>query len=116
MFVSQAINLLLTNHASARGDYPQGVSFHVQSCRYQANCRVGGKPKYLGLFDTVSEAEVAYLVFKAELVIGVAHEKGAEANPKLQVGLLAHAKALSDRASRLKNSDNSHEIEEEKGQ
>jgi len=59
-FISKSLNSLLTAHNAARGDYPMGVSWHEPNKKYQATIRINGKKKYLGYFQTASEAKAAY--------------------------------------------------------
>ncbi|MBL4940062.1 MAG: hypothetical protein JKY81_00195 [Colwellia sp.] len=102
MFVSRSINILFTDSAAARGDLPQGVCFNKPAGKYQANCRVNGKLKYLGLFIKASVAEKAYLSFKSALVKKVAFEEEAASNPKLQAALLIHADLFKQKAEDIK--------------
>jgi hypothetical protein len=39
---------------------PKGVTLHRKSGRWQAQIKIAGKSKYLGLFDTPEAAHVAY--------------------------------------------------------
>lgn len=45
----------------------KGVSFHPSSKKWQANIRVGGKQRYLGLFNTPEFAYEAYKLAAIEL-------------------------------------------------
>lgn len=60
-FIPAALNAFLTDHRSARGEFPIGVSLH--SCgKFQAKCRdpfTGGQG-YIGLFDTAELAHEAW--------------------------------------------------------
>jgi hypothetical protein len=68
IFIPQALNKLLTDHARFRGVYPQGVYFDKQAGKFKAQCNVNGKLKNLGRFLTVSEAEATYKAFKSDLI------------------------------------------------
>lgn len=102
IFVSGTINHLLTDSSAARGEYPQGTSLHKRSGKYAAQCNVSGKIKYLGLFTTITEAEYAYLIFKANLIKKTAYEPEVASNPKLQVALLRYADMFSKKSDKLK--------------
>ena len=67
-FVPQQLNALLTDHAAARGQYPQGVSAHKGTGKLMARLSINGNRKYLGLFDTETEAYKAYKVAKEAYV------------------------------------------------
>jgi len=60
LFVTGEINLLLTNHAYARGVYPQGVSWHKRIKKYSSSISKYGKRNHIGYYDLVSLAEKAY--------------------------------------------------------
>lgn len=71
MFVTKAINNLLTNRAAARGNCPRGV--HLFKGKYMALCGVGvGKQKYLGMFDAPEPAHEAYKKAKYKLISEIA--------------------------------------------
>ena len=50
---------------------PVGVSHGKRAGSFQSQCRMGGKPKHLGYFDTVSEAKIAWASAKAGYVIAL---------------------------------------------
>lgn len=60
IFVSIEINSLLTDHAAARGDYPQGVSWHKRVKKYSSNINKYGKRSHIGYYDSILLAETAY--------------------------------------------------------
>lgn len=64
VLVPQELNKFLTSRDAARGEYHQGVSLHRQNGRFQAEVRFGSKTKYLGCYDTVTEASSAYKAAK----------------------------------------------------
>ena len=88
MFVPQAINSLLTDSAATRGEYPQGVSWHKRDQKFQANLRINGKSKHIGLFPTVAEAEAVYRKAKADLIFNTAFLLGPDEDPRLRPALL----------------------------
>lgn len=98
IFISGAMNSLLCNSAAIRGDNPQGVCWDKVNNKYEAYCNVKGKKKKLGRFKSVNKAEYEYLIFKADLIKQTAYEEEAASNPKLQQGLLRHAKIFTDRS------------------
>ena len=75
LFVTQAINVLFTDHGMKRGLYPIGVCFHKSGGNFSAEYCVNGKTKYLGSFQTPEEAHQVYLAAKSELVYQVALEQ-----------------------------------------
>lgn len=68
VFISGSTNKLLNDRSRLRGKYPQGVSLDKRRGKFDAQCNVGGKKNYLGMFSTVSEAEEAYIMFKANVI------------------------------------------------
>ncbi len=63
-FVPKEVNYLLTKCDKARGEWPVGVNFYKARGKFQANLRINGKRKYLGLFASPEEAFQAYKVAK----------------------------------------------------
>ena len=75
IFVSQAINNLLLNRASARGKYPLGVYCVNKPKRYVSRCKVFGKTKYIGHYYSAEEAHEAYKKFKYKHIAEVASQQ-----------------------------------------
>ena len=71
-FIPQSLNTLLVNCGGGKGSYPLGVSFFAARGKYVAQCRVGGKARYIGLFPTPEEASEAYKQFKSKLIRDIA--------------------------------------------
>lgn len=91
-FVDMATNMLLNDHASARGKWPVGVHFHKSSQRFLAKCNVDGKGKYLGLFDTPEEAGSAYL---SEKIVQIRRVAALQLDPRVRDALLLRATIYS---------------------
>lgn len=73
LFVSSEVNGFLLESQAARGDLPIGVYWYKATGKYRAQCSVPkglSGVRYLGTFDTVEEASLAYKVRKSNL----AHE------------------------------------------
>jgi hypothetical protein len=88
IFVSAALNNLLTLRPNERGDLPLGVS--KSSMRgysyYVASCSFYGKQTRLGYFKTPEEAAEKYREAKLGYIQELA---AAEANPRIKAALLA---------------------------
>ena len=56
----------VTNQQNHFNQKSKGYSFHKGSGKYQARIKLGGKSIYLGLFETTSQAQSAYLKAKLE--------------------------------------------------
>jgi hypothetical protein len=83
VFVPNEINLFFTDSGAARGEHPIGVYFHKRSGKYQAQCWVNGKQKYLGLFNTPESAFNAYKPVKEALCKELALKWQPEIDPRL---------------------------------
>lgn len=68
VFVSQALNNLMTTHGAAKGDYPVGVYWHKQHSKFKASCsnHLTRKQEHLGYFVTPEEAHLAWRARKHE--------------------------------------------------
>lgn len=97
VFVSAKINNLLSSSEATRGDFPIGVNFSKWKNKYEARCSTNGRGGYIGSYDTPSEAERAYIIFKSSLIIATANEHESESNPAIKRGLLNHALKLSEK-------------------
>lgn len=72
VFVTIAINSLLTDCKATRGLWPQGVGFHKRVKKFHASIRINGKLKHIGYFDSKKEAHEAYKKEKYALIKEVA--------------------------------------------
>lgn len=90
VFVTRQVNTLLLSHKAARGKYRQGVSLHKTSNKFQSKCRVNGKAKHLGLFETEYEAYATYVAFKARHIREIADSQ----SKRIRDGLYRHADLL----------------------
>ena len=75
LFVTGAINNLITNRRAARGGYPQGVSFCKVNFKYSARCRANSKNKWLGYHDTPELAHEAHKEFKYKVIANIAEKQ-----------------------------------------
>lgn len=72
LFVSHDVNSLFLDSKSARGAFPQGVSFKKEKNKYESYCKLNGKKVFLGYFDDASLAHKAYKKFKYKIISDVA--------------------------------------------
>ena len=64
-FVPRDVNVLLTDHRTARGEWPVGVAYHKHTGKFDARMSCGnGKQKHLGSFLTPEEAFAVYKIAK----------------------------------------------------
>ena len=88
VFVSSALNNLLTDRAAARGEWPIGVSWHKHSKKFCTHIKDGGKRRHLGYFTCPHEAHMAWRKAKVRIVREAAREQD---DPRVYAGLLRHA-------------------------
>ena len=86
LFLTSALNNLLTLRGNARGDLPLGVStLTVKGYKYYvAVCSFYGKQTRLGYFKTVAEASARYLTEKNNYIQQLADK---ESDPKVAAAL-----------------------------
>lgn len=76
VFVSQRVNLFLTERKSERGIWPIGVYYDTGCNKYSAQCCSNtGRQKKLGKFNTPEEAFSAWLAFKLQQAYTIASEQ-----------------------------------------
>ena len=91
-FVTRRTNTLLTDHRSARGEHPQGVTWCKNTNKFLAQCsNGGGSLKHIGYFDTVAQASYAYKKFKYSVIMDVADQ---QIDDRIANGLRKHAKLI----------------------
>lgn len=90
VFISSVLNKLLLECGAAAGKYPIGAYFEKNSKKFKAQCRVYGKNKHLGYFDTPEDASEAYKQFKSAHILEVANTQPA----RIKKGLIRHANLL----------------------
>ncbi len=79
--VPNRINAQLLKSDAIRGDCPIGVSYHKQSCMYQANSNDGNcNNVYLGLYTNKNDAFNAYKNYKEKIIKKIANEEYMENN------------------------------------
>jgi len=92
IFVSSQINTLLIYNQENKGGYPAGVSLSDRGKKkFQAECQINGKKKYLGRFETIEEASEVYKAAKSNEIKRVAL---LQSDIRIREGLLRHAEHL----------------------
>ena len=74
VLVPNYINSLFTKSNAIRGEYPVGVSYHKQNKKFQTHCRINGKRKGLGLYNTPEQAFNVYKQAKEKEIKRIADE------------------------------------------
>lgn len=75
IFVPMHINMFLTDRVNDRGEWPLGVVWDKNACKFQARCKNGkGKQIYLGLYSDPQEAHLAWKEYKHKLALQYAEE------------------------------------------
>lgn len=71
IYVPGWINAFTIDSRAARGKYPIGVTIHVKTGKFQANCinHATCKNGYIGLFDSQGEAHEAWRKRKLEIAL-----------------------------------------------
>lgn len=98
-FIPPEINTLLVDHASARGEYPVGVTYDAGGGKYIARCSLGkGCRRHIGRFTTVGAAFSAYKVVKEARVKEVAqhHYDLGEISKQIYDNLMAWEVNIDD--------------------
>lgn len=74
VLVPSWINSLFIKKDANRGGCPIGVSYHKQRKKYKVQCRINGKLKGLGYYNTVEEAFNAYKIAKENEIKRIAYD------------------------------------------
>lgn len=92
VFVSQSLNKFFTDRRALMGKHPQGV--HLFKGKYQSAISFNGKTKYLGMHNTVNEAEIEYLKCK------IGFSKQIASNPEnlsIKCGVISRIDLMNER-------------------
>jgi len=68
VFVSPALNSLLTDSRAARGRFPLGVYYRKDIRKYAVQVHIGTRQKNFGFYATPLEAHRVYQLVKAEII------------------------------------------------
>lgn len=90
-FVDQEVNNLLAVNELQRGEYPIGVSKHRASNRFRSRIKAHGVEVFVGVFDTVLQASVAYTEAKADHIDMIASD---QLDDRVRLALKHRAQAL----------------------
>lgn len=90
-FVPQELNSLLCDSAAIRGKFKQGVTWHKAGNKFQAQIKVNGKRKHLGLFISEESASDKYINEKIKIILAAAYY---QTDMRVSDGLRNHAKEL----------------------
>ena len=99
MFVPREINCIFKKSSASKSGLPTGVSFNKsKKCvKYVAQCTTGnkGKSRLIGTFDTIEEAESAYLKAKYDGIVEVCKKYDKELDERSKKAILQHAKVIT---------------------
>ena len=71
-FIEKRFSNILKDNKEMRGKYPQGVNRIKNTGRYTSTISINKKPTFLGTFDTLKEARLAYIAAKVDYINMVA--------------------------------------------
>ncbi len=94
VFIPKSLNLLLTKAAAGRGLLPIGVT--KNGSKFQAQCNLVGKLKYLGLFDTPELAFQAYKATKEKYIKEQAELYKDSIEPRAYQALMNYEVSIDD--------------------
>ena len=94
VFIPSVLNALLTKRTLDRGLLPIGVTKHGKG--FRAQCKIDGKTKSLGTFQTVEEAFKEYKLFKESHIKAQAEVYKHEIDPRAYQALLNYKVNIED--------------------
>lgn len=94
VFIPHIINCALTTSKKSRGDLPIGVS--LSKGRHQARCKLYGKDKFLGMFDTKELAFAKYKQVKEEYLKELANLYKDEIDIRAYNALMTYSVDIGD--------------------
>lgn len=105
-YVPPYLNLIVTDSAATRGEWPLGVTKQARGVKYQSFCRADGRQIRLGSFDCPLSAHRAWQEKKADVIDEALRRYTKERVVHLEVvrALIHYADRLRDDASAGKES------------
>ena len=96
-FVPQRINKLFTKSNALRGEYPIGVNYSEIKNKFISRCNIGnGKRMFLGHFDNMYDAFMAYKTYKEKLIKKIADEHESLIPQKLYEAMYRYEVEITD--------------------
>jgi len=95
VFVTREVNVLLTDHAAKRGDWPIGVHWKKANNKFESYVNENGKRRHLGYFHSPHEAHLAWRKEKVRIVREAAEECD---DPRIAAGLQRHSVVIESGA------------------
>ena len=96
VFVPMEINNLILNSRATRGEFPVGVHYEKSRNKFQAYIRKNGKREYLGRYNTVEEAFLAYKEAKEAYIKEVANKWKDKIDPRVYEALMRYEVEITD--------------------
>ena len=95
-FVPHEINNLFVKNNSRRVNLPIGTSFCKRTGKYAVNHSFSGKTKFIGRYDTVTEAFEAYKEVKESYIKLIANKWKDQINPNVYKALMEYKVEITD--------------------
>ena len=95
-FIPKEINTALTKRGNDRGDHPIGVYWNKKCRSYIAKISEGGSRRYLGLFDSPTDAFQAYKMAKEQYLESLAVKWKDSISNKVYDALLSYEVSIDD--------------------
>ena len=90
-FITSALNKLMTDTSSRRGEFPQGVCWDTRRQKLLSQVRYCGQKIYLGHFTDINKASDTYINAKVKIIL---ESSSKQSDPRVANGLRLHADIL----------------------
>lgn len=95
-FVPKEINMFIVKNNKLRGEYPIGVSFDKRKGLLVASISINQKNMFIGYFDDVNSAFIAYKNKKEDLAKVIAEKYKDVIDPAVYLALLNYCVEITD--------------------
>ena len=96
IFLPQELNKLLYRGGKSKGLYPVGVNFHKAANAYVAQISINSEAKYLGVYESVTEAFNVYKTNKENHIKSIACKYAHCLDPRAYTALLEWEVSITD--------------------
>jgi hypothetical protein len=96
VFVPNNINSLFIKSNIKRGLLPIGVDFNKYHNKYRAQCNIGNQQRFIGYYETMDDAFIAYKKYKEKFIKDTANKYKKQISLRLYESMMSYEVEYND--------------------